>query len=84
MTSLGCTDTCWTEQYCEVCRRPIPPAGRSVPLEAAGGFCEIECGGYPKRNLRHLWSVHDDVRFYTDPVGWAQHVANCEQCKGEE
>jgi hypothetical protein len=35
-------------------------------------------------NKRHLWHEHDDVRSYTDPEGWAAHVAACSTCRGTD
>lgn len=75
-----CTTACWTETICLVCEHAQPPIGRSVALEAASGYCDCDCPGWVD-NRRHLWSIHDAVRKYTDPVGWATHVAICEQCR---
>jgi hypothetical protein len=39
---------------------------------------------YSRANIRHLWSIHDEVRSYTDPTGWAEHVAGCGQCRDDD
>lgn len=56
----------------------MPPRGRSAPLEM-----HICCDAYRDtcRNPRHLWSEHDSDRAYTDPAGWAAHLAACEECR---
>jgi hypothetical protein len=41
---------------CTTCRRRKAPLGRSVPTEAAAGYCTWQCDGYysePKPG--HLW-----------------------------
>lgn len=76
-----CDERCWTETICTVCGRPHQPVGRSLPLEAVGGWCDDECPGYPRGYRRHLWSEHDNNRMYSDPRGWFAHVAVCQQCK---
>lgn len=79
-----CGPKCWTEVRCPVCGMPFPPVGRSVPLEAANGYCctTIPCDPADEVDFRwrHLWSEHDDARHYTDPDGWAEHVSECEEC----
>lgn len=75
-----CIPACWTETRCPRCGMPIPPTGRSVPLEAANSYCACE----GSRSRRHLWDEHDDARSYTDPEGWRQHVAVCAVCKGAD
>ena len=82
--TISCTPACWQEQRCEVCRRPIPPSGRSVALESVAGYCSSEdCSGHPIRNPRHLWDEHDSVRRYTDSTGWELHIVSYEQCQVE-
>ena len=83
--STICTPECWTEHQCTVCGQPIAPTGRSIPVEAASGYCQRECPGNPGGGSpRHLWDEHDGNRSYLDPDGWADHVASCEQCGGEQ
>lgn len=55
----------------------MPPMGRSVALEMTP-FCD--CYADVKLNKRHLWSEHDETRWYSDPYGWNAHADNCEQC----
>jgi hypothetical protein len=73
-----CNPACWEPVRCEH-GREMTPVGRSVPLERPN-FCDCYQSG---KNPRHLWSEHDDARWYSDPDGWAAHVATCEQCKGD-
>lgn len=42
----GCTIECEREVECGTCGRIKHPIGRSVPLEAAGGYCGVDCPGY--------------------------------------
>lgn len=47
---------CWAAPKCERCFRTKAPYGRSVPLEAATGYCGFDCDGYfhdPKPG--HFW-----------------------------
>ena len=76
-----CTERCWTPVPCPTCGSPLPPRGRSVPLEMNPADCCEEARTGPL-NVRHLWSEHDSTRHYTDPEGWAEHVKNCEDCRG--
>lgn len=52
----SCSIDCELVVECVVCKRRKPPIGRSVPMEASGGYCEYECPGH---NLEprggHLW-----------------------------
>ena len=79
-----CQPICWRPARCYHCGRTVQPVGRSVPVEAAGIYCNDECPGYPRPNQRHLWSEHDDTRHYLDPGGWAAHVATCKQCGADD
>ena len=76
----GCTEKCWTPVRCEH-DREMSPRGRSEPLERPS-FCD--CYEDYRKNPRHLWDVHDDSRFYSDPQGWAMHLAACGQCRGDD
>ncbi len=51
-----CTPECWTMPDCATCGKRKAPRGRSIPLPAAGGYCDSQCRGYyddPKPG--HLW-----------------------------
>ena len=51
-----CTIECEKIVDCTVCGRRKPPRGRSVPMEAASGYCEHECPGHDAEPLGgHLW-----------------------------
>lgn len=79
---MGCDAKCWTPVTCARCHLRKAPIGRSVPLEAANGYCDRECSGYREEpKAPHLWSVHDETRQYDDLYGWEEHVANCEECR---
>jgi hypothetical protein len=79
---VSCTPACWTPVTCPQCGRSVPPRGRSVPLEMSPPAC---CSDLPpKANPRHLWTIHDSDRAYTDPTGWAEHVAGCDQCRDDD
>lgn len=52
----ACTPACWAMPVCTVCRLTKPPRGRSVPLEAASGYCGYGCPGYlAEPRSGHLW-----------------------------
>lgn len=76
-----CTPACWTPVTCTRCGKHKAPRGRSVPFEAASSYCNDDCAGYRIGPVPHLWSEHDSTRHYTDPSGWAAHVAGCGQCR---
>ncbi len=81
----GCGPKCWTSVDCTMCGMRKQPRGRSVPLEAANSYCDFECPGYDDKPWPpHLWSEHDDSRHYSDPEGWAAHVASCADCRGDD
>ena len=77
-TPSTCTPACWTPEKCDTCGRRISPNGRSVPLEATGGYCT--CDPEPATRA-HLWDEHDDARHYSDPQGWSDHAASCTYCQ---
>ena len=83
-TNSACTPACWAPVVCTECHRTKAPHGRSVALEMSGSRCDHECPGYylPPKSP-HLWNEHDSTRHYTDPEGWAAHVASCDDCRGE-
>jgi hypothetical protein len=74
-----CDEGCWKPRRCDRCGRTKKPHGRSVPIEAANGYCDQDCPGY-EPNVRHLWDEHDDARHFTDPAGWLAHTKDCEVC----
>lgn len=76
----GCTSECWEAVPCPACGNELPPRGRSAPLEMNVQACCDDAQVDPFINRRHLWSEHDDVRFYVDPEGWAAHLAECDRC----
>jgi hypothetical protein len=52
------TVACWAMPDCTVCGRRKAPRGRSVPLEAATGYCTTggECRGYGELPYAgHFW-----------------------------
>lgn len=54
--SKDCTEICWRPVKCTECRRTKAPRGRSVPAEAATGYCSYDCEGYEKEpKPGHLW-----------------------------
>ncbi|HET7379564.1 MAG TPA: hypothetical protein VFJ24_05955 [Gaiellales bacterium] len=56
-----CTPACWAMPDCKRCGMRKAPRGRSVPLEAANGYCGWDCPGYdedPKPG--HLWPEEAD------------------------
>lgn len=56
MLTPECTEACWLPVYCTVCGKRKAPRGRSVPLEAANGYCNWECSGYTQEpKAPHLW-----------------------------
>lgn len=78
---MSCDAKCWTPVTCEACLRTKQPNGRSVPMEAANGYCSYDCPGYGREpTAPHLWSEHDSNRHYSDPAGWAAHKDECPQC----
>lgn len=75
---MTCSEKCWTTAICPVHEEDMDPFGR-------------DSGDYPDRcceesfsdktlNPRHLWSIHDSTRWYSDPDGWTEHEAECERC----
>lgn len=51
-----CAADCWARVECARCGKVKAPRGRSIPLPAAGGYCDSSCAGYydaPKPP--HLW-----------------------------
>jgi len=79
-----CTAECWTRVECPDCGNLMAPRGRSAPMEMYQGRCCEEYGGDSRSNPCHLWDEHDSTRHYTDPEGWAAHVASCPDCGDEE
>lgn len=78
---MGCDSKCWRQVQCTRCQRQKQPRGRSVPMEAANGYCSYDCAGYDQEPAPpHLFSVHDSNRHYSDPEGWAAHKDECPQC----
>ena len=77
---MTCTEKCWTPVKCPDHGDTMTPFGRSAPLDMYQ--C---CENYSKSavNPRHLWSIHDSTRWYTDPEGWAEHERNCLECTTE-
>lgn len=56
----ACSERCRAPVTCTVCKMRKAPVGRSVPMEAANGYCNWECEGYdrdPKPG--HLWPNED-------------------------
>lgn len=52
----GCTKQCEAMPECATCGRRKSPVGRSVPMEAANGYCDWECPGYAQEpRAGHLW-----------------------------
>lgn len=83
-TPSPCTSPCWTPQECDTCGREQQPTGRSVALEASGGYCDRErCPDRPVA-VRHLWDEHDPERWRFDPEGEKQHQAECDRCRPED
>jgi hypothetical protein len=76
----NCSAVCWTPVPCPDCGNALPPRGRSVAMATTPPTC---CMEYRDTigNRRHLWDEHDSTRHYTDPDGWAAHVAACETCR---
>lgn len=51
-----CIPACWAQADCAVCKRRKSPRGRSVPMEAANGYCCMDCPGYwQEPHVGHLW-----------------------------
>lgn len=82
MDTTQCTSDCWKVVLCPECGNQLPPRGRSVPMAMQPPDCCME-HRHAQINTRHLWDEHDSTRHYTDPDGWARHVASCEQCRLE-
>ena len=82
-----CGPNCWTPVWCRVCGREFPPVGRSVAIEAASCYCDLDSPCYQGDLLeachRHLWDEHDSNRQIADPQGWAEHVRGCQLCEAE-
>jgi len=76
---MTCEPKCWEPFLCPTCGAPLNPHGRSVAMEAYEAECCRQAKGSPL-NKRHLWSIHDSTRIYTDPQGWAAHEAACVEC----
>lgn len=54
--TTDCTEECERVVECVVCKLRKPPIGRSVPPEAATGYCEYECTGHNQHPRGgHLW-----------------------------
>ena len=52
--TTDCNENCWKVVYCTRCKLAKAPKGRSVPLEAANGYCH--CPGYDEPpEPGHLW-----------------------------
>jgi hypothetical protein len=52
----GCNWRCWQIPDCARCGRRKAPRGRSVPMEAANGYCTYDCPGYDEEpRSGHLW-----------------------------
>jgi len=81
VSEFVCGPKCWTRVPCPDHGNGMNPLGRSAPI----GFYDC-CENYAKSeiNPRHLWDKHDSSRYYTDPLGWADHEKNCEECSPEE
>lgn len=80
---MGCDARCWTPVLCTRCARYKQPRGRSVPPEAAGGYCDWDCPGYAEEpKAPHLFSEHDSTRAFSDPEGWKAHETQCPECTG--
>lgn len=61
-----CTEKCAAMPKCAVCGRTKAPKGRSLPMEAATGYCGNDCTGYyADPQSGHLW-----------PKEWAEHRDN--------
>jgi hypothetical protein len=78
---MGCSTICWTPVPCPLCQRPLPPRGRSAPMEMHLNECCVDAQHDGKVNTRHLWNIHDSDRAYSDPSGWAEHERACEDCR---
>lgn len=51
-----CTAACEATPTCARCHLTKPPRGRSVPMEAASGYCGWDCPGYSEEpRSGHLW-----------------------------
>lgn len=51
-----CTPECERSAVCADCGLRKAPRGRSVPVEAANGYCDRECPGHDRDPLPgHLW-----------------------------
>lgn len=54
--TIDCTPKCGEPVQCATCGRTKAPIGRSVPLAAAGGYCDDGCSGYDNEpRAGHLW-----------------------------
>ena len=72
---MSCTASCWAMPECAACGLRKPPRGRSVPLEAANGYCGPDCEGYnqPPRP-GHYWPGEEPVAIDEcgiEPETWA-------------
>lgn len=54
-----CTPECAVAVACPTCGSPLPPRGRSVPLEMNISTCCDEARRDPRINTRHVWSVDE-------------------------
>lgn len=73
-----CTEKCWTRVPCPTCGCLLVPRGRDGGMAENHGYCCEEVK-YTAHNTAHLWHVHDSTRWYTDPEGWNEHAASCDQ-----
>lgn len=81
MIGRGCTPECWTPQDCpDHPGHSMKPVGRDAAEHHP--CCDNERD--PNKNSRHLWSIHDSTRYYTDPEGWNKHERECRQCSGDD
>ena len=75
----ACSEKCWTPVACPDHGDAMNPFGRS----SEGWDC-CERRMESAVNPRHLWDEHDSSRWYTDPLGWAEHESGCQKCSPEE
>ena len=80
---MSCGPSCWTRVPCPECGLPLPPSGRSAPLEMRLNTC-CERHQHSKVNKCHLWNEHDSTRHFSDPAGWAAHEQTCKTCRPDD